>query len=112
MVMLAEEKVTSQEKLIDSLKEVNDELKETQLKKLNTKNLQILDICKDKEEIEKQLETSKDVLKDFDSHKKSLQELRSTESDIKSELRRVTKETKFFKNNDTCPTFSGYQSRF
>tara|TARA_A100001391_G_scaffold118563_2_gene80419 strand:- start:715 stop:1869 length:1155 start_codon:yes stop_codon:yes gene_type:complete len=104
MVMLAEEKVTSQEKLIDSLKEVNDELKETQLKKLNTKNLQILDICKDKEEIEKQLETSKDVLKDFDSHKKSLQELRSTESDIKSELRRVTKETKFFKNNDTCPT--------
>ena len=104
MVMLAEEKVTSQEKLIDSLKEVNHELKETQLKKLNTKNLQILDICKDKEEIEKQLETSKDVLKDFDSHKKSLQELRSTESDIKSELRRVTKETKFFKNNDTCPT--------
>ena len=104
LVTLAEEKVSSQEKLIDSLKEVNSELKEVQLKKLNKKNLQILQLCKDKEESEHELSDSEGQLKEFDSHKKSLQDLRSTESDLKSELRRVTKETKFFKNNDSCPT--------
>ena len=104
LVSLAEEKVSSQEKLIDSLKEVNSELKEGQLKKLNKKNLQILQLCKDKEESEHELSTSEGELKGFDEHKKSLQDLRSTESDLKSELRRVTKETKFFKNNDSCPT--------
>ena len=104
LVSLAEEKVSSQEKLIDSLKEVNSELKEAQLKKLNKKNLQILQLCKDKEESEHELSTSEGELKGFDEHKKSLQDLRSTESDLKSELRRVTKETKFFKNNDSCPT--------
>ena len=104
LVTLAEEKVSSQEKLIDSLKEVNSELKEEQLRKLNKKQIQILDLCKDKEESEHELSDSEGQLKEFDSHKKSLQELRSTESDLKSELRRVTKETKFFKNNDSCPT--------
>ena len=104
LVTLAEEKVSSQEKLIDSLKEVNSELKEEQLKKLNKKQIQILDLCKDKEADEQELSHSEKQLKGFDAHKKSLQELRSTESDLKSELRRVTKETKFFKNNDSCPT--------
>ena len=104
LVTLAEEKVSSQEKLIDSLKEVNSELKEEQLKKLNKKQIQILDLSKDKEEDEQELSHSEKQLKGFDAHKKSLQELRSTESDLKSELRRVTKETKFFKNNDSCPT--------
>ena len=104
LVTLAEEKVSSQEKLIDSLKEVNSELKEEQLRKLNKKQIQILDLCKDKEESEHELSDSEGQLKEFDSHKKSLQDLRSTESDLKSELRRVTKETKFFKNNDSCPT--------
>ena len=61
-------------------------------------------MCKDKEESEHELSDSEGQLKEFDSHKKSLQDLRSTESDLKSELRRVTKETKFFKNNDSCPT--------
>ena len=104
LVTLAEEKVSSQEKLIDSLKEVNSELKEEQLRKLNKKQIQILELCKDKEESEHELSDSEGQLKEFDSHKKSLQDLRSTESDLKSELRRVTKETKFFKNNDSCPT--------
>ena len=101
---LALEKVTAQEKLIQSLKEVNKSLEKEKKDKLDKNEKKILKIKVDKEEKEKELAQRQTEITDITSHKKELVELRAKESDDKSELRRVTKETKFFKEHDKCPT--------
>ena len=101
---LALEKVTAQEKLIISLKEVNKSLEEEKKDKLDQNDKKIEKIKVDKEVKEKELKEREIEIVDISSHKKELLELREKESDDKSELRRVTKETKFFKEHDKCPT--------
>tara|TARA_B100000965_G_scaffold6827_1_gene5346 strand:- start:243 stop:1964 length:1722 start_codon:yes stop_codon:yes gene_type:complete len=104
MMDRAEERVSSQEKLINSLKEVN----KTRKKEKNDKTISNESKIKEKESIK---ETKKDHLQEVEilcegmnTHKQLLQSLRGDERESNTELKRLKKEAKFFETNDQCPT--------
>ena len=101
---IAEERVSSQEKLINSLKEVksirNNEKKEkykANETKIKLKEKQKQDKITKKTELEKEcsgIETFRDTL----------QALRDKQTQTKTEIKRLTKEIKFLESHDECPT--------
>ena len=101
---IAEERVSSQEKLINSLKEVksirNNEKKEkykANVTKIKLKEKQKQDKITNKTELEKEcsgIETFRDTL----------QALRDKQTQTKTEIQRLTKEIKFLESHDECPT--------
>ena len=106
MLKLAEEKVTSQQKLIGSLQEVNQTRQKEKQDKREDNRLKI-EKCKSDIETRKcQLEELEGNLNGVEEHKELLTTLRQSQSDINSELKGAAKELKFFKTHDECPTCS------
>ena len=106
MLSLAEEKVSSQERLIESLQQVNNTRQKEKLEKYtNNKNL-IVEHQQAKVSKENELSELESQIKDVTSHKELLTSLRQSQSDINSELKSAAKELKFFKSHDECPTCS------
>ena len=106
MLSLAEEKVSSQERLIESLQQVNNTRQKEKLEKYtNNKNL-IIEHQQVKVSKENELSELESQIKDVTSHKELLTSLRQSQSDINSELKSAAKELKFFKSHDECPTCS------
>jgi len=106
MLSLAEEKVNSQERLIESLQQVNNTRQKEKLEKYtNNKNL-IAEHQQAKVSKENELSELESQIKDVTSHKELLSSLRQSQSDINSELKSAAKELKFFKSHDECPTCS------
>ena len=106
MLSLAEEKVSSQERLIESLQQVNNTRQKEKLEKYsNNKNL-IAEHQQAKVSKENELSELESQIKDVTSHKELLTSLRQSQSDINSELKSAAKELKFFKSHDECPTCS------
>jgi DNA repair exonuclease SbcCD ATPase subunit len=106
MLRLSKEKVDSQQKLIDSLKEVNQNRQEEKQEKYNKnidriKELQIHHRLKKEETL-----CLEEQMGDIEPQKKFVRQLRQTQSDKKSELKLIAKDLKFFKEHDTCPTCS------
>lgn len=106
MLRLTKEKVDSQQKLIDSLKEVNQNRQEEKQEKYNKnidriKELQIHHRLKKEETL-----CLEEQMGDIEPQKKFVRKLRQTQSDKKSELKLIAKDLKFFKEHDTCPTCS------
>ena len=101
---IAEERVSSQQRLINSLKEVNvsrqkeiDEkykLNESKIKEKETKKKSKL----------KKLNKLEKGCGEIETHRTSLQGLRDKQTENKTELRRLTKEITFLETNDKCPT--------
>ena len=106
MLSLAEEKVSSQERLIESLQQVNNTRQKEKLEKYtNNKNL-IVEHQQAKVSKENELSELESQIKDVTSHKELLTSLRQSQSDINSELKSAAKELKFFKSHDEGPTCS------
>ena len=106
MLRLTKEKVDSQQKLIDSLKEVNQNRQEEKQEKYDKnidriKELQIHHRLKKEETL-----CLEEQMGDIEPQKKFVRKLRQTQSDKKSELKLIAKDLKFFKDHDTCPTCS------
>jgi DNA repair exonuclease SbcCD ATPase subunit len=106
MLRLTKEKVDSQQKLIDSLKEVNQNRQEEKQEKYDKnidriKELQIHHKLKKEETL-----CLEEQMGDIEPQKKFVRKLRQTQSDKKSELKLIAKDLKFFKEHDTCPTCS------
>ena len=104
LLSIAEERVQAQQKLIDSLREVNETRKKEKEKKYES-NVKIVNE-KERISIEKksQLKELEGQVIDIEEYKTKLQTLRTEQAENKSELKRLTKEAKFFEDNDTCPT--------
>ena len=106
MLKLAEEKVTSQQKLIGSLQEVNQTRQKEKQDKREGNQLKIEKCKSDIETRKYQLEELEGNLNGVEEHKELLTTLRQSQSDINSELKGAAKELKFFKTHDECPTCS------
>tara|TARA_Y100000004_G_scaffold4258_1_gene5120 strand:- start:650 stop:2371 length:1722 start_codon:yes stop_codon:yes gene_type:complete len=106
MLKLAEEKVTSQQKLIGSLQEVNQTRQKEKQDKREDNQLKIEKCKSDIETRKYQLEELEGNLSGVEEHKELLTTLRQSQSDINSELKSAAKELKFFKTHDECPTCS------
>ena len=101
---IAEERVSSQQKLIDSLKQVNESRQKEKEDKYNIN--QKLVNKKEKEGVDKKLKLKEmeGGVEDLSSHKDSLSKLRTEKAESKAELKRLTKEIKFLESHDVCPT--------
>ena len=104
LMSIALERVQAQQKLIDSLKEVNESRQKEKEDKFNY-NLKLVN-DKEKARLKKKVELEKleEEVIGLDEYKKCLQDLRTEQAETKSELKRLTKEVKFFESNDVCPT--------
>ena len=106
MLRLTKEKVDGQQKLIDSLKEVNQNRQEEKQGKYD-KNIGRIKDLQEKHRLKKE-ETLclEEQMGDIEPQKKFVRKLRQSQSDKKSELKLIAKDLKFFKDHDTCPTCS------
>ena len=106
MLRLTKEKVDSQQKLIDSLTEVNQNRQEEKQERYD-KNIERINKLQEKHKLKKE-ETIclEEQMGDIEPQKKFVRKLRQSQSDKKSELKLIAKDLKFFKDHDTCPTCS------
>ena len=106
MLRLTKEKVDSQQKLINSLKEVNQNRQEEKQEKYN-KNVERIKELQVNHKLKKE-ETLclEEQMGDIEPQKKFVRKLRQSQADKKSELKLIAKDLKFFKEHDTCPTCS------
>ena len=104
MLTLAEGKVFAQQKLINSLKEVNQNRQEEKQKKYD-ENLSLMqDVTTQKSNVEKAIQNIESSMGDYESAVKTLSLFRQGQADKKSELKLISKELKFYKEHDECPT--------
>ena len=101
---LAEEKVQSQEKLINSLSSVNKIRQEEKTVKIRSNQDQIDQCIAEKEDNDAELKLlEKDVISTVDKEE-LVRTLRQEQADVNSELKIASKNLKFFKSHDQCPT--------
>jgi len=98
------EKVSSQEKLLQSLKDSNTIRVEEKKEKYNENVSLLKKIQENKKKLQSKIKEVEKKIGDYDSAAKTLSSLRQGQADKKSELKIIAKELKFFKENDDCPT--------
>ena len=104
LLMLAEGKVSAQSKLISSLQEVNQNRQEEKQKKHDENYSLMQKVKQDKEVVEKDIKETESKIGDYDAAAKTLATFRQGQADKKSELKLISKDLKFFKGHDVCPT--------
>ena len=104
MLRLTKEKVDSQQKLIDSLKEVNQNRQEEKQEKYNKNTDRIKELQQQHRLKKEEILCLEEQMGDIEPQKKFVRKLRQSQSDKKSELKLIAKDLKFFKDNHSCPT--------
>ena len=102
--MYKRQRLKSQEKLIKSLREVNSVRRQEKEDKVVQNKALIESIEQDQSQRKDELSVLDKQLIDTESHQYILSDLKSKTADLKSEMKRVSKEMKFLKSHDTCPT--------
>ena len=101
---IAEERVSSQERLINSLKEVNVSRQQKNEEKYSLNESKIKQKETKKKSKLKKLDKIEQGCGEIEKYRTSLQGLRDKQTENKTELRRLTKEITFLETNDECPT--------
>jgi len=104
MLTLAEGKVHAQTKLINSLEEVNQNRQEEKQKQYDDNLTLMQDVSAQKSNVENTIKNVQSSIGDYDAAAKTLSSLRQGQSDKKSQLKIISKDLKFFKGHDACPT--------
>ena len=106
LLHIAEERVNNQERIINTLTEVNENRQEEKKKTL-TNNKQRIEVeQKAHEKLKEEIDSLNVQFDGVEEHKEVLDSLRQKQSDCNSELKSAAKELKFFKTHDECPTCS------
>ena len=106
LLHIAEERVNNQERIINTLTEVNQNRQEEKKKTL-TNNKQRIEVeQKAHEKLKEEIDSLNVQFDGVEEHKEVLDSLRQKQSDCNSELKSAAKELKFFKTHDECPTCS------
>jgi len=104
MLRLTKEKVESQQKLLDSLKEVNHNRQEEKRNRYN-KNSKIIEEVKSNHiKLKDEILVLEEEVGDVEVQRKFVRKLRQGQADKKSELKLIANNLKFFKSHDQCPT--------
>ena len=100
------ERVSAQEKLLQSLRDTNTVRVEEKRKKYAENITLMQNVTTQKSNVENAIKNVESSMGDYDSAMKTLSLLRQGQADKKSELKLIAKELKFFKDHDECPTCS------
>ncbi|AIX17561.1 gpre46 combination endonuclease [Synechococcus phage ACG-2014b] len=106
MLRLTKEKVDGQQKLINSLKEVNQNRQEEKRDTYNANVERIQELHTHHKLKKDEVVILEEQMGDIESQKKFVRKLRQGQSDRKSELKLIARNMKFFKDHDVCPTCS------
>jgi len=104
MLQLSEEKVSSQVKLIESLQEVNDSRQEEKRKRHAENCDKMTGLVAQRLEKKAEVEKLEATVVKPEEQRKFVQKVRQEQADKKSELKIITKDLKFFKEHNVCPT--------
>ena len=104
MLQLSEEKVSSQVKLIESLQEVNDSRQEEKRKRHAENCDKMTGLVAQRLEKKAEVEKLEATVVKPEEQRKFVQKMRQEQADKKSELKIITKDLKFFKEHNVCPT--------
>lgn len=98
------ERVSAQEKLLQTLKDTNTVRVEEKRKKYAENVTLMQDVTTQKSNVENAIKNVESSMGDYDSAMKTVSSLRQGQADKKSELKLISKELKFYKEHDECPT--------
>ena len=104
MLRLTKEKVESQQKLLDSLKEVNHNRQEEKRNRYNKNSKSIEEVKSNFNKLQHEIVILEEQMEDVELQKKFVRKLRQGQADKKSELKLIANNLKFFKSHDVCPT--------
>ena len=104
LLTVAEQKVSSQTKLLQQLKEVNDNRQKEIQDKIDTNWGEIGDQEKELKLNKLNLSNLEKQMRDTGSQRSRLDDLKLDQGSLNSELRSAKKEIKFLSTNDVCPT--------
>ena len=104
VLRLTKEKVESQQKLLDSLKEVNHNRQEEKRKRYNKNSKSIEEVKSNHIKLQDEITILEEQMEDVELQKKFVRKLRQGQADKKSELKLIANNLKFFKSHDVCPT--------
>ena len=104
MLRLTKEKVESQQKLLDSLKEVNHNRQEEKRKRYDKNAKGIEEVKSNHIKLQDEITILEEQMEDVELQKKFVRKLRQGQADKKSELKLIANNLKFFKSHDVCPT--------
>ena len=104
MLRLKKEKVESQQKLLDSLKEVNHNRQEEKRNRYNKNSKSIEEVKSNHIKLKDEILVLEEEVGDVEVQRKFVRKLRQGQADKKSELKLIANNLKFFKSHDQCPT--------
>tara|TARA_B100001113_G_scaffold202033_1_gene165556 strand:- start:3892 stop:5109 length:1218 start_codon:yes stop_codon:yes gene_type:complete len=104
VLRLTKEKVESQQKLLDSLQEVNHNRQEEKRNRYDKNCKSIKEVKANHIKLQEQISTLEEEVGDVEQQKKFVRKLRQGQADKKSELKLIANNLKFFKSHDVCPT--------
>jgi len=104
MLRLTKEKVESQQKLLDSLKEVNHNRQEEKRNRYNKNSKSIEEVKSNHIKLKDEILVLEEEVGDVEVQRKFVRKLRQGQADKKSELKLIANNLKFFKSHDVCPT--------
>lgn len=82
-------------------KKINDEMNDIE-EKIKTSNMNIRSMYAEREQLKTELESLKETNKESDTIQKTLNKLNGLESQLTSNINRLTEEMKFFQENQVC----------
>ena len=104
VLRLTKEKVESQQKLLDSLKEVNHNRQEEKRNRYNKNSKSIEEVKSNHIKLKDEILVLEEEVGDVEVQRKFVRKLRQGQADKKSELKLIANNLKFFKSHDQCPT--------
>ena len=103
-IEIAKSKVDEKQKLIDTLeKKSNDSVEKYELEIQESKK-QIEDLELEIKELQSKVSKLRQQIKDVNAVPKSLIKMETLEGQLKSKIKGITKNSKFYEDNDTCPS--------
>lgn len=104
LLTVAEQQVSSQQKLLDNLTEINKSRQDEREKKIKDNRVMIEGLEKERETKKKELSELEVKLVDVEDKRSSMSDLKNDKADITAELKLARKDIKFLESHEECPT--------
>lgn len=104
LLTVANQKVSSQEKLLKNLNEINQSRQDERQKKIRDNRVMIEGLEKEKDNKKEELSELESRMVDVEDKRNSMSDLKTDKAEISAELKLAKKDIKFLETHEDCPT--------
>jgi len=104
LLTVANQKVSSQEKLLKNLNEINQSRQDERQKKIRDNRVMIEGLEKEKDNKKEELSELESKMVDVEDKRNSMSDLKTDKAEISAELKLAKKDIKFLETHEDCPT--------